>query len=89
MNLLKRLAGEFSGHGIGAAAGRAIGTLAALVQREANTLAYIDGFWLCFWIAILALFLVALITRAPQGPLSPVPLGFVKNVLRRLGAAAS
>ncbi|GIQ75999.1 MFS transporter [Bradyrhizobium sp. RD5-C2] len=89
VNLLKRLAGEFSGHGIGAATGRAIGTLAALVQREANTLAYIDGFWLCFWIAILALFLVALITRAPQGPLSPVPLGFVKNVLRKPDVAAS
>lgn len=89
VNLLKRLAGEFSGHGIGAATGRAVGTLAALVQREANTLAYIDGFWLCFWLAILALVLVALITRAPAGPLSPVPLGFVKNVMRKLGAAAS
>ncbi|GKQ54031.1 MFS transporter [Bradyrhizobium sp. Ce-3] len=89
VNLLKRLAGEFSGHGIGAAAGRAVGTLAALVQREANTLAYIDGFWLCFWLAILALFLVALITRAPQGPLSPAPLGLVKNLLRRLGVVVS
>ncbi|MGY4475198.1 MFS transporter [Bradyrhizobium sp. USDA 3364] len=89
VNLLKRLAGEFSGHGIGAATGRAVGTLAALVQREANTLAYIDGFWLCFWFAMLALVLVALITRAPQGPLSPVPLGFVKNVLRKPGATAS
>ncbi|GEC59369.1 DHA2 family multidrug resistance protein [Bradyrhizobium japonicum] len=89
VNLLKRLAGEFSGHGIGTATGRAVGTLAALVQREANTLAYIDGFWLCFWLAILALVLVAFITRAPQGPLSPAPLGFVKNVMRRLGAAAS
>ncbi|WP_050404322.1 MFS transporter [Bradyrhizobium embrapense] len=88
VNLLKRLAGEFSGHGIGAAAGRAVGTLAALVQREANTLAYIDGFWLCFWLAILALFLVALITRAPQGPLSPVPFGFAKIVLRKPDAAA-
>ncbi|MHC1945680.1 MFS transporter [Bradyrhizobium sp. UFLA06-06] len=88
VNLLKRLAGEFSGHGIGTATGRAVGTLAALVQREANTLAYIDGFWLCFWLAILALVLVALITRAPAGPLSPVPLGFVKSVMRRLGAAA-
>ncbi|MBR1163760.1 MFS transporter [Bradyrhizobium elkanii] len=89
VNLLKRLAGEFSGHGIGTATGRAVGTLAALVQREANTLAYIDGFWLCFWLAILALVLVAFITRAPQGPLSPAPLGFVKSVMRRLGAAAS
>ncbi|MCC8964026.1 MFS transporter [Bradyrhizobium sp. Pear76] len=89
VNLLKRLAGEFSGHGIGTAMGRAVGTLAALVQREANTLAYIDGFWLCFWLAMLALFLVALITRAPQGPLSPVPFGFVKNLLRKPDAAAS
>ncbi|MGY4574835.1 MULTISPECIES: MFS transporter [Bradyrhizobium] len=89
VNLLQRLAGEFSGHGIGTATGRAVGTLAALVQREANTLAYIDGFWLCFWLAILALVLVAFITRAPQGPLSPAPLGLVKNVMRRLGATAS
>ncbi|TWC00934.1 DHA2 family multidrug resistance protein [Bradyrhizobium macuxiense] len=89
VNLLKRLAGEFSGHGLGAAMARAVGRLAALVQREANTLAYIDGFWLCFWLAIAALFIVALITRAPQGPLSPVPLGFIRNVLRKPGAAAS
>ncbi|MGF6311863.1 DHA2 family multidrug resistance protein [Bradyrhizobium sp. i1.8.4] len=89
VNLLKRLTGEFSGHGMGAAMGRAVGTLAALVQREANTLAYIDGFWLCFWLAMLALVLVALITRAPQGPLSPVPLGFLKTVMRKPDAAAS
>ncbi|UGY18765.1 MFS transporter [Bradyrhizobium septentrionale] len=86
---LQRLTEGFSGHGIGAATGRAVGTLAALVQREANTLAYIDGFWLCFWLAMLALFLVALIKRAPAGPLSPVPFGFVKNVMRKFGAAAS
>ncbi|WP_166300211.1 MFS transporter [Bradyrhizobium sp. 2S1] len=86
---LQRLTEGFSGHGIGAATGRAVGTLAALVQREANTLAYIDGFWLCFWLAMLALFLVALIKRAPPGPLSPVPFGSVKNVMRKFGAAAS
>ena len=62
--------------------GRAVGTLAALVQREANTLAYIDGFWLCFWLAIAALVLVAFITRAPQGPLSPGSLGFMKKIGR-------
>lgn len=89
VNLLKRLAGEFSGHGMGAAMGRAVGTLAALVQREANTLAYIDGFWLCFWLAILALVLVALITRAPQGPLSPATPGFVKNLMRKIGVAVT
>jgi len=86
MRLLRELAGGFSSHGAGAAMGRAVGTLAARVQREANTLAYIDGFWLCFWVGMLALFLVALITRAPPGPLAPVPFDVVKNMLRKCGA---
>src|SRR5882757_7919842 len=86
MRLLRQLAEGFSSHGTGAAMGRAVGTLAARVQREANTLAYIDGFWLCFWIGMLALFLVALITRAPPGPLAPVPFDVVKNMLRKCGA---
>jgi hypothetical protein len=47
--------------------------LTALVQREANVLAYIDGFWLTFWIAMIALGLVALMSRAPPGPFTPVP----------------
>ncbi|MCA6125287.1 MFS transporter [Bradyrhizobium sp. WSM 1704] len=89
VRLLKQMAEGFSGHGMGAAMGRAVGMLAARVQREANTLAYIDGFWLCFWIAVLALFLVALIKRAPQGPLSPVPFGFAKTLLRKRDAAAT
>lgn len=89
VHLLQRMTEGFSAHGAGAAVGRAVGTLAARVQREANVLSYIDGFWLCFWIAILALFLVALIKRAPEGPLSPVPFGFLKNMLRRSGISAS
>jgi DHA2 family multidrug resistance protein len=36
-----------------------------------------------------ALFLVALITRAPPGPFTPEPFGFAKSVLRKCGAAAS
>ncbi|CCE12222.1 putative transport protein (permease) [Bradyrhizobium sp. STM 3843] len=72
--VLQRLLNYFSSYGAGQAQGRAVGTLAAQVQREANVLAYIDGFWLCFWLAITALGLVALVTRAPQGPLSPTPL---------------
>jgi DHA2 family multidrug resistance protein len=63
------------------AQGRAVGTLAALVQREANVLAYIDGFWLCFWLAILALLLVSLMTRAPPGPFTPAPFVVAKAVL--------
>jgi DHA2 family multidrug resistance protein len=51
-----------------------LGTLSALVQRESNVLAYIDGFWLTFWLAIIALGFLALITRAPPGPFTPAPL---------------
>ncbi|MBR0871642.1 MFS transporter [Bradyrhizobium tropiciagri] len=83
LRLLRRMEESFAAHGAGTAMARAVGTLAALVQREANTLAYIDGFWLCFWIAMLALFLVALIKRAPQGPLSPVPFNLPKRLFRK------
>ena len=83
--LLKQLGEYFASHGVGAAPARALGTLAARVQREANVLAYIDGFWLCFWLAMAALFCVALITRAPPGPFTPAPFGFAKNVLRKCG----
>ena len=87
--LLKQLGDYFASHGAGAAPARALGTLAARVQREANVLAYIDGFWLCFWLAMVALFFVALITRAPPGPFTPAPFGFAKNVLRKCGVAVS
>ena len=87
--LLKQLGDYFASHGTGAAPARALGTLAARVQREANVLAYIDGFWLCFWLAMAALFCVALITRAPPGPFTPAPFGFAKNVLRKCGVSVS
>ena len=87
--LLKQLGDYFASHGAGAAPARALGTLAARVQREANVLAYIDGFWLCFWLAMAALFCVALITRAPPGPFTPEPFGFAKNVLRKCGVTVS
>jgi DHA2 family multidrug resistance protein len=87
--LLKQLGDYFASHGTGAAPARALGTLAARVQREANVLAYIDGFWLCFWLAMAALFCVALITRAPPGPFTPEPFGFAKNVLRKCGVTVS
>ncbi|MGH6707882.1 MAG: MFS transporter, partial [Bradyrhizobium sp.] len=85
VRLLKRLSDYFASHGAATAPARAVGTLAALVQREAYTLAYIDGFWLCFWLAMAALGVTALITRAPPGPLTPTPFGFAKAVLRRCG----
>jgi DHA2 family multidrug resistance protein len=85
--VLQQLAERFATHDVGSAQARAVGTLAAQVQREANVLAYLDGFWLCFWLAMAALFCVALITRAPPGPFTPAPFGFAKNVLRKCGVA--
>ena len=85
--VLKQLAERFAAHGAGSAQARAVGTLAAQVQREANAMAYLDGFWLCFWLAMAALFCVALVTRAPPGPFTPAPFGFARNVLRKCGVA--
>jgi DHA2 family multidrug resistance protein len=83
---LKQLADQFAAHGEGSAQARAVGTLASFVAREANVLAYIDGFWLCFWLAMAALGFTALITRAPPGPFTPAPFGFAKMLLRKCGA---
>ncbi|MET4387000.1 DHA2 family multidrug resistance protein [Bradyrhizobium sp. F1.4.3] len=82
---LKQLADRFAAHGAASAPARAVGTLAGFVQREANVLAYIDGFWLCFWLAMAALGFIALITRAPPGPFTPAPFGFAKMLLRKCG----
>jgi DHA2 family multidrug resistance protein len=83
--ILKQLSEGFAGHGAGAAPARALETLSSLVAREANVLAYIDGFWLTFWIAMLGLGFTALMTRAPPGPFTPVPLGVTQALMRRLG----
>jgi DHA2 family multidrug resistance protein len=68
---LAQLGDIFASHGASFAPQRALRTLAALVQREANVQAYIDGFELCLWFAIAAIFVVSLMTRAPQGPFTP------------------
>jgi DHA2 family multidrug resistance protein len=73
--ILQQLSQSFASHGAGAAPARALGSLSALVQRESNVLAYIDGFWLTFWLAIVGLCFVSLMTRAPAGPFTPVPFG--------------
>ncbi len=88
-HMLQKLSNFFASHGVGTAPARAIGTLSAAVAREANTLAYIDGFWLCFWLAMAALGFTALITRAPPGPFTPAPFGFAKSVLRKCGVSVS
>ena len=85
--MIKQLADGFADHGAATASARAVGTLAARVQREANVLAYIDGFWLSFWLAMVALFFVALIRRAPPGPFTRAPLGFAKALMRWCGVS--
>jgi DHA2 family multidrug resistance protein len=83
-HVLAQLTGLFTSHGAAVAPARALGLLSATVQREANTLAYIDGFWLTVWFAIVALALVALIGRPPQGPFTPNPaLGWLPRRLRQ------
>ncbi|MBB3452769.1 DHA2 family multidrug resistance protein [Rhizobium sp. BK313] len=49
---------------------RGVGLLATIVQREANVLAYIDGFWIAFSAAIVGMCTVALMARAPPHPLT-------------------
>jgi len=83
--ILGQLSQSFTSHGAAAAAARAVGSLSALVQREANVLAYIDAFWLTFWLAMAALGCVALMTRAPSGPFTPAPLGATQALMRRFG----
>src|SRR5258708_13749090 len=83
--ILKQLSEGFASHGAATASARAVGSLSALVQREPNGLAYIDGFWLTFWLAIAALGFVALMTRAPPGPFTPAPLGVTQALMRRFG----
>jgi MFS transporter, DHA2 family, multidrug resistance protein len=89
VRMLKQLGNIFAGDDPGSAQGRALGTLAALVQREANVLAYIDGFWLTFWLAIIALGFVALMTRAPPGPFTPAPFGAARALMRWVGLSRS
>jgi MFS transporter, DHA2 family, multidrug resistance protein len=82
---LTALADHFRDRGADAAAARATYVLSESVAREANVLAYIDGFSLCFWLAVAGLFCVCWITRAPPGPFTPAPFGFAKAMLRRCG----
>jgi DHA2 family multidrug resistance protein len=88
-HMLQQLGGYFASRGASIAPARALGMLASLVQREANVLAYIDAFWLCFWLAMLALVLVSLMTRAPPGPFTPEPFGVARAFLRKCGVATS
>jgi MFS transporter, DHA2 family, multidrug resistance protein len=73
VHVLQSLAAHFTGDNASTAQARAVNTLAALLQREANTLAYIDGFWLTFWLAIAAMGCAAFIGETPPGAFKPMP----------------
>lgn len=68
---LNALTSQFLPHDAALAYQRALGTLNAIVQRQSNVLAYIDGFWLTFWAAVVGLAVVALMTASPPGPFTP------------------
>jgi DHA2 family multidrug resistance protein len=70
-HVLAQLTSHFTSQDAAAAQARGVGTLAELVQREAMTLAFIDGFWSTAWLAIAGLVVVAFIKPAPPGPFSP------------------
>jgi DHA2 family multidrug resistance protein len=51
--------------GLPAASGRAVGLISARVRLQAYTLTFIDGFHLVAWACVVALFLVAMLKKAP------------------------
>lgn len=70
---LQGFTAPFADHGGSAqiAGARGVASLAGAVAREANVLSYIDAFQLCYWGSLAGLVVVALLGRAPRGPLSP------------------
>jgi DHA2 family multidrug resistance protein len=84
---LTALADRFLDRGADVASARATSVLSEAVAREANVLAFIDGFTLCSWLAVGGLFCLCWMTRAPPGPFTPAPFGFAKAMLRRCGAS--
>jgi MFS transporter, DHA2 family, multidrug resistance protein len=72
--ILAELSAQFAAKGEGDAAARATASLASLVERESSVLAYIDGFWLTFWISIAGILFVAVLRQPPDVRFVPVPL---------------
>ena len=73
VGMTTRLASLFLPDDSAAAPARSVAILSALVRREANTLAYIDGFWLTAAAAIIALFLTAGFRTSPVARFLAVP----------------
>jgi DHA2 family multidrug resistance protein len=73
--MLSHLSGQFAVRGEATAPARAVAYMASLVERESTVLAYIDGFWLTFWIAILGIVFVLSFARPPNTRFVPLPFG--------------
>src|SRR5262249_39186873 len=69
--VLHQLSTGLADHGAALAEERALDVLIGLVRREANVLAYFDGFDLTFATAVIALVVVALLGPSPPGPFTP------------------
>jgi DHA2 family multidrug resistance protein len=69
---LSQVADGLSVHGPSLSPDGPLRVVAKAVQREANVLAYIDGFWLAFAAAIMALLFLALLDHSPCGPFASV-----------------
>jgi MFS transporter, DHA2 family, multidrug resistance protein len=69
------LSHHFGGAG---ARAQALAALSSSARNQANVLAYSDAFLSAFWFAVGGLILVALMARAPEGPLSPRRLGLFR-----------
>jgi MFS transporter, DHA2 family, multidrug resistance protein len=73
--MLSHLSGQFAARGEARAPARAVAYMASLVERESTVLAYIDGFWLTFWLAMLGIFFVLSFARPPNTRFAPLPFG--------------
>jgi DHA2 family multidrug resistance protein len=58
-------------NGLAEATARGLGTLSTFVRREANVLAFIDGFWIVATVLAAGMLLIALLRRPPPNPLTP------------------
>ena len=67
------LAADFASrsNGLAEASARGIGTLSAVVRREANVLAFIDGFWMVATVLLGGMLLIVLLRRPPPNPFTP------------------
>ncbi|KAA0070023.1 MFS transporter [Tardiphaga sp. P9-11] len=70
---IAKLASSLAKADAATASERAVSVIAATVKREANTLSFIDGFWLAFFAAIAGIACIAFMSKPPPGPFTPKP----------------